>query len=353
MRIAVISSIALFAAPLRAQPPVPDLAPAPAVAAPCAAAPCPEKPRSRTVGGHTFMTPAAIDSAWVETTFANRLSGRYQTVPDVPIGNNAVTINSLGIRENVDFEVAFADRWAAGVGLFGEFATGITGTAIATQGALFSYGATLTGAFRILREESSATQLTARAELFGVQGGGRISLATFLKTLRNTALRDVPDLISNFGDFLVTPASSYGGGLSLNLAQALTPALSLQGSLRLELRQLKQSPFVPGTGRVDSTSTSWLPQAGVAFGVEPPGFPFAFLAEYRFATRDDNDILGPAHHLIALGGYYAGRPDLQLGPVVFGEFGLPHLNGIDADGNPLGSANGTALSFQLMMRYFW
>jgi hypothetical protein len=110
---------------------------------------------------------------------------------------------------------------------------------------------------------------------------------------------------------------------------------------------------VPGEGRVDEISTSWLPQAGVAFGVEPPGFPFAFLAEYRLSTRDDKDLLGPAHHLIAVSGYYAGRSDLQLGPVVFGEFGLPHLTGFDSDGNAVGSADGTAISFQILMRYFW
>src|SRR5262249_24781935 len=158
----------------------------------------------------------------------------------------------------------------------------------------------VTGAFRILRDDGSGTQLTARAEFFGVQGGGRISLGTFIKSVLNTPLRNIPDLISNFGDFLVTPASSYGGGLSLNLAPALTPALSLQASARLELRHLKQSPFVPGEGRVDTTSTSWLPQLGVAFGVEPPSFPFAFLGEYRFATRDENDLLGPAHHILAV-----------------------------------------------------
>jgi hypothetical protein len=351
MRIAIASSLMLFALPLRAEPPGADDAPAPAVAAPCAPT-VPARP-PRTVGGHTFMTPATLESPWVETTFGNRLSARYETIPDVPIGNNAVTINSLGVREEVDFEAAFADRWAAGISVFGQFATGITGTAIATQGALFTYGATVSGAFRILRDDSSATQLTVRAELFGVQGGGRISLGTFLKTLRNTAVRDIPDLISNFGDFLITPASSYGGGLSLNLGQALTPALSLQGSVRLELRHLKQSPFVPGEGRVDNVTTAWLPQGGVAFGVEPPGFPFAFLAEYRFATRDENDLLAAAHHLVAVSAYYAGRPDLQLGPVLFGEFGLPHLTGIDADGNAVGSANGTAVSFQLVMRYFW
>lgn len=348
MRMAALLSIVLFAMPLRAQPPATDAAPVAGTIAPVS-----EKVPPRTVGGHTFMTPASIDSAWVETIFGTRTSGRYETISNLPIGNNSVNINSLGISENIDFELAFGDRWAAGLGVFGQFVTGITGSSIATQGALFNYGATLTAAFRILRLDSSATQLAARAELFGVQGGGRISLASFIRALRTTPATDVPDLISNFGDFLVTPASSYGGGLSLNVAQGLTSALSLQASLRLGLRHLRLSPFVPGQGRVSNDSTSWLPEAGAAFGIEPPGFPLAFLLEYRYASRDPEDLVGTAHHLVAAGGYYAARPDLQVGPILFGEFGLPALTGIDANGNDAGSANGTALSFQLLMRYFW
>jgi hypothetical protein len=77
------------------------------------------------------------------------------------------------------------------------------------------------------------------------------------------------------------------------------------------------------------------------------------MAEYRTAAQDDDDPTSLAHHLLALGGYYAARSDLQLGPVIFGEFGLPEHQGLDANGNPASSERGKAVSAQLVMRYFW
>jgi hypothetical protein len=44
---------------------------------------------------------------------------------------------------------------------------------------------------------------------------------------------------------------------------------------------------------------------------------------------------------------------LQLGLVIFGEFGLPEQQGLDASGNPASSERGKAVSTQLVMRYFW
>jgi hypothetical protein len=77
------------------------------------------------------------------------------------------------------------------------------------------------------------------------------------------------------------------------------------------------------------------------------------LAEYRTAAQDDDDPTSLAHHLLALGAYYWARPDLQVGPIVFGEFGLPEIRGVDNDGNPARSERGKAVSVQLMMRYIW
>jgi len=91
----------------------------------------------------------------------------------------------------------------------------------------------------------------------------------------------------------------------------------------------------------------------VAFGVNPSEFPVAFLAEYRTAAQDDHDPTSLAHHLIAVGAYYSARADLQLGPVLAGEFGLPPVQGFDANGSPAASNRGTAFSAQLMMQYFW
>ncbi len=191
-----------------------------------------------------------------------------------------------------------------------------------------------------------------RAELFGLQGGARFSLLPLLVAVRNQP-GNIVDEIGSYGKFLTIPSSWWGFSGSVNLAQAISPVFSLQASFRLAFRRFTQSPFVIGLGRVDVSSSGWLPQAGVAFGVNPPGFPVSFLAEYRTAAQDIHDPSSVAHHVIALGVYYSARPNLQLGPIVFGEFGLPEVRGFDANGIETSSERPKAISGQLMMTYFW
>jgi hypothetical protein len=307
----------------------------------------------RTLGGHTFMYPTSIDSAFPATFFGTRTSGRSETISDLPVGDRTVDIQSLGVREQIDFELLLGEQFSAGAVLLGQAIFGTTGRALASQGAVYAYGAILNGAWRVLRIESSGTQVALRAQLFGVQGGGHITLVNFIRAIRNEPLRSVPDILSSFGDLVVTPESSYGGAASINIAQALNATFSLQVSFRLDLRHFKRSPFVLGQGRVDQTTTDWIPQGGVALGVNPPQWPVAFAAEYRAAAQGSGDPSSLAHHVVGVAGYYSARNDLQVGPAVFGEFGLPEIQGIDANGNPAGSDRGKAISGQLMMRYFW
>jgi hypothetical protein len=305
-----------------------------------------------TLGGHRFMYPALIDTAFIATSIENRTSARYASTRDVPIGNHLTDITSLGVRETLGLEIAFGDIWELGVTALGQFVAGDTGRALATQGAFYAYGAALDGAIRIVRIESSGTQLALRAQAFGVESGGQISLLPFIAAVRNQPLA-LPDIIANFGDLLVTPTSWWGFAGSVNLAQAITPIFSIQASFRLDFHRVTQSPYVPLSGRNDVTSTSWLPQVGVAVGVNPPGSPIAILAEYRASAQDSADPASFAHNVLALGAYYSGRPDLQIGPVIAGEFGLPPLSGIDANGNPEPGQRGDAITGQIMMRYIW
>jgi hypothetical protein len=306
----------------------------------------------RRLGGHLFMYPASIENAFVQTTFGTRTSIRYERASDIPIGSSTLDLNAVGVQESAALSIAFADTWSVGLTAVGQFLTGVSGESLATQGALYDYGAALNGAVRILRIESSGTQLNVRAELFGLQGGARFTLLPFLVAIRNQP-RNVVEEIGSFGQFLTTPSSWWGFSGSVNLAQAISPMFSLQASFRLALKRFTQSPFVIGQGRVDVTSTGWLPQAGVAFGVNPPGFPVSFLAEYRTAAQDIHDPASVAHHLIALGVYYSAHPNLQVGPIFFGEFGLPEVRGFDVNGVQTSSERPKAVSGQLMMTYFW
>lgn len=307
----------------------------------------------RKLGGHTFAHPATIDSAFVDTFFGTRTTGRYETIGNIPIGKTTVDINSIGIGENVDFALALAEQFSVGLGLFGGALAGTSGPAIGTAGVRYSYGATLDAAFRIVRLESTATQVTVRGEIFGLQGGGQISLLPFIRALHDAPESDVPSILADFGALLITPVSRVGGAASLNVAQAITPAFSVQASFRLDVHRTVQSPFVVGVGRVDVASTAWIPQGGLALGAFPPGWPIALSAEWRISAQDSDAPSVSARHLGAVAAYYAARQDLQVGPVIAGELGLPVLQGIDANGDSKASDQRRAIWGQLMMRYFW
>ena len=313
---------------------------------------CPDA-HPRTLLGHTFAHPSTIGSAFIDTYFGTRTSGRYETLYNLTIGDVTTDINSLGVSEQVDFALALGNKFSVGVGMFGRTLFGTNGRALATAGALYSYGAILDAGFRVVRIEESGTQIAVRGEVFGVQGGGRISLLPFIRAVREDPSRDVPNALLNLGDLLITPISRVGAAASINVAQAISRVFSVQASFRLDVRRTTQSPFVLAEGRrVDVASTHWAPQGGLAVGVSPP-WPVTFAAEYRIASQDSQDPTAGARQMVALAAYYAGRPDLQVGPVVASEFGLPELQGVALNGDVKHSDRATAIAGQLMMRYYW
>jgi len=332
--------------------------PPPPVAAPTPGAPSETvnghgHPSRRTLRGHEFLSPTTIDSPFIQTVFDTRTGARAETVDDVPIGNRINDLHALGVRESFTFDVAVNDVWGVGVSGFGQFGTGTSPRALALIGASYAYGAVLDGMLRVFRIEESGTQASLRAQLFGAQGGQRLTLVPFLRSVRNMPAQTVAALITNFGELIEVPASWYGGAASFNVAQAITPLIGIQASFRLDLRRFHQAPFVPGVGRVDVDSTGWLPSVGVAVDIRPPDSPVAFIAEYRTAAQDSNDPTSRAHHLVGVGVYYVAQHDLELGLNGAGEFGLPPITGIDADGNPVDSKRGKALTGQFVLRYFW
>jgi len=199
-----------------------------------------------TLRGHTFMTPAGFESAFLETTFTNRISARREAVGDVPIGNLTTDVNALGVREALSFELALGERWAVGANALAQFLTGTSAQALATQGLIYAYRVSANAAFRILRIDDSGTQLSVRVQAFGVQDGSRLSLVPVLVAVRNEPLRSIPDIITSFGGLLRVPVSLWGFAGAVTVAQVISPATSVQGSFRLSVSRFTQSPFVPG-----------------------------------------------------------------------------------------------------------
>src|SRR5262245_2849178 len=62
---------------------------------------------SRRLGGHLFMYPESIDSAFVQTTFGTRTLARYERINDLPVGPFSLDVSALGVQETAELSIAF------------------------------------------------------------------------------------------------------------------------------------------------------------------------------------------------------------------------------------------------------
>jgi hypothetical protein len=108
----------------------------------------------------------------------------------------------------------------------------------------------------------------------------------------------------------------------------------------------------------EHTVSTQRPSFGIAgdFDAQPAGFPLAILLEYRATpttVTDTQDVrqldASSFEHLVALGLFYSGRRDLQLGITTYSVYGqVPTLNA-----NAMHSGKPLDLALQLVFRYYW
>jgi hypothetical protein len=162
---------------------------------------------------------------------------------------------------------------------------------------------------------------------------------------------------------LLTPFEGLTYGVSLNVAQAVGRYFGLQASVgyyaeSATYRPTRYDTASGGPVMQEHTVSTQRPSFGIAadFDAQPAGLPFAVLLEYRAtptSVTDTQDVsqldVSSFEHLVALGLFYSGRTDLQLGVTTYSVYGqLPTLNA-DAkhSGKPLD------LALQLVFRYYW
>lgn len=162
---------------------------------------------------------------------------------------------------------------------------------------------------------------------------------------------------------LITPFHGVAYGASVNLAIALGNAIGLQGSLGYSSDTVTYQPtkFDAGLGTsvlLESKETTTRPYLAAAVDLDagPIGLPIDILVEYRatpISVKTESE--GASHtessleSLIALGVYYSGRNDLQLGLTGY------TLLGQAAALSPNGATSDKPQDFgaQLVFRYFW
>ncbi len=358
--------------PAQSAPAAPEQPPAPPSCPECPPChecpPCPECPpcrcanwgSSRILGDHQFIFPTFVEAAFVSTYLGARVGAATNQIANLPFGRlGRVDIENVRFAEGIDFGIRLFD----GVGIFGTLA-GIANVATNARSLVIrtgQYELTARGGaiVKLLRTDETLLSLRARV---GAGRGANFTLVSLLSSLTETPVAAVEDVVTGSLDqFLIVPFSRFNWGGSLALAQAFSPAFSLQASLGLTVGSTTLKPFDPFLdSRRDLDFSSLTPALGVALAgdARTVGVPLALMLEWEIArprtTNEQNDrTQSLTQNTLAAGLFYSGREDLQTGILAFAELGLEPISGFTPTGEPADSDKPRIFGGTLTLRYVW
>jgi hypothetical protein len=341
--------------------------------------------QQHVLGGHSFQLGAFVPSALISSYAGIRAGVEYHQVPGftqlptlVKSGPQAVDLRTVNVAETLDFAVRLHDHLAIFGDGYGRARVGANINTLLGTGADYTYGGDLGLAVKLFTIKSLQVSLRGQVGYYAGQTAGILALFQDLSAIAQGALQEVQrNPVQNVNDAvnrlnnafrtatsdLLTPFSGFAWGGSLNIAQALGRFVGLQGSVGFYLDTATYRPThfdIASNGplTVEHDVQTTRPTLGLALDVdlEPAGFPLGLMVEYRGTALAVDDSLNVANvdsntieHLVALGAYYSGRTDLQLGVTAYTLFGQAPTLGANAvpSGKPLD------LAAQLMFRYFW
>lgn len=323
---------------------------------------CGGEGRSRQLGGHYFLFPLLQQSAFISSYVGLRSGVVSYDVPDLPIGSlGALDVSLVGYQQTLDLGARLT-RW---LGLWGQargiLYSGLTVSSFVSDGASFQAGGDGGVVVRLLHLESSGTQLSLRAGA-GYQGGRDLTLLPLLSAIVDTPGATLVSILrGELGELLVvdTSETSVNGGLFF--AQKLgTPLLGLQASASVARAWRTRKPFDPATGtRIDrdTTATRFNLAGALSADFMSFGVPVALMGEYLFTAGRQSEVELARTDLntssVALGVYYTGRRNLQLGLVGGAVLHAEPRIGVDPEGNPAKSGRPRLNTAQLVLRYIW
>jgi hypothetical protein len=308
---------------------------------------------NRTLKGNTFLYPAYFSTAFITTDFLNSSELHLVQVPDVNIPFGSFKLHLVGAVEKFELGIKLSDL----VGLrFSGGARAIIGTnkpGFIYNGASYDVGAGLRVPIRLFRSESSGTQLTLQP--YGAFSSGQVT--TLFALLQNNPVITAATILGgNLGNLLTTPLKTIDFGIALPFAQTLSKNLSLQAIAGVGRNVVILDQFNARSGNRDSNSFgNWEFTFGAALAADgsPNGFPLAAMFEWVTdrQTASTSLVATPAVGTVttlALGAYYTGRPNLQLGLTGALELGLAP---VQIDNGESGSP--TAEDIRFVLRYIW
>jgi hypothetical protein len=318
-----------------------------------AESPPPEEFGDRTLKGHTFQLPAYFPSAFVLTYLGLRTTARFVSIHNAPTIAGDLNLNTTGAAVSLDFGVKFNDIVALDVTAGVRAIVGTNLPALVYAGATYDHGLGVRVPVRILRIESSGTQLSL-APYFSFTSG---QVATLLPLFINRpAATLATTLEGNTSELLAIPIKTTTFGLHVPFAQALSPIFGLQAlaGFGRDVVNIKTFDTVQNQ-RVSNSVGGWNFDFAVAFGADgnPVGLPVAGLVEYTVSRQPaaTSLIVNPdtqSVHTIAGGVYYSGRRDLQAGIIASWQV---RLNPLQTDRGFSDRPSSTDLG--VIIRYYW
>ncbi|NMO14622.1 hypothetical protein HPC49_03860 [Pyxidicoccus fallax] len=316
---------------------------------------------SRRLGGHTFLFPMLQQSAFVTTHVGLREGIARYDVPDLPVGRLGRTdVLLTGVQQTLDLELAVTD-WLGLAGFArGTVITGANTRSLLVDGASVNLVGQAGAIVRVWRNANSGTQLSLRGN-FGYEDGSEVTVLPLVSGILNNPLLTLEDVVQgSLGEFILVPRTETSVNGGAFLAQALGRTFSLQAAANAEYGWREREPFdAEAGGRVTQKTHAARVNLTAALTADfsPHGVPVALMGEYLFSFGEETEVGLPDRTLksstVALGVYYSGRPNLQVGLGAVTTLNAAPRFGLGEADQRLESDDPTLSYGQLILRYIW
>lgn len=342
---------------------------------------------NRELGGHRFPLAVFVPAALTFSYFGVRAGLEYHQVPgfarDITFfssGFSRANLQTVNAAETVDVALRLHEYIALLGSAYGLARVGANEQTLLGSGADYTYGGDVGVLIKLFRIGGFQLAIRGEAGYFAGQRAGIIGLFQDIGAIVQTNINelaqttdlgtiDLPARLSSIENSIrvatraiLTPfrGGEYGG--SLNAAQSFGPAMGLQISFGLFGKS--ETADIPIFDARTATITrdpqdenKFWPQLAVAFDIDlesSSGIPLDLMAEYtltRMSVRTDVPMgvqrRAWTEHLVALGGYFAGAIDLQLGIVGY----FLHGRNPDVGANAQPSGDPLDVGAQFVFRY--
>ncbi|XXF77457.1 hypothetical protein P2318_31050 [Myxococcaceae bacterium GXIMD 01537] len=321
---------------------------------------CPDN-HHRQLRGNTFLFPILQQSAFVTTHVGIREGLARYDVPDLPIGRlGRRDVLLTGFQSTLDLGLGITD-WLGVEGFArGTAIAGSDTQSVIVSGVSINLAGEAGAVVRLWHNDEGGSQLSVRASL-GYEKDHDISVLPFVNNIVNNPLLTLEDVVlGNVGKHIFIPSSETTVKGGAHFAQALSRGLSFQLSASLQYAWRTREPFDPTVGtRIDLDSHAVRINLAGALAVDfgPVGVPVALMGEYLFTAGEETQVILPDRTLnsstFALGLYYTGRTNLQLGVGAVATINGNPRFGLGEAGETLESGDSTLTYGQFILRYIF